>query len=148
MDRVVYKDKNTRNPTKRASPSRSIFNNVVTKIVLLITSIFLLYNVGHSISITVQKLNILQRARAEVDTLRLKNLELALLLDNIQGVEYLEIQARNRLKLSGEGEYIFIIPEEVLEGVDSDLSNLLGLREAKEERRVHEIWKDFLVKGV
>jgi cell division protein FtsB len=148
MDRVVYKDKNTRNPTKRASPSRSIFNNVVTKIVLLITSIFLIYNVGHSISITVQKLNILQRARAEVDTLRLKNLELALLLDNIQGVEYLEIQARNRLKLSGEGEYIFIIPEEVLEGVDSDLSNLLGLREAKEERRVHEIWKDFLVKGV
>jgi cell division protein FtsB len=148
MDRVVYKDKNTRNPTKRASPSRSIFNNVVTKIVLLITSIFLLYNVGHSISITVQKLNILQRARAEVDTLRLKNLELALLLDNIQGVEYLEIQARNRLKLSGEGEYIFIIPEEVLEGVDSDLSNLLGLREEKEQKEVYEIWKDFLVKGV
>jgi len=116
-------------------------------VVLLVISVFLLYNVGHSASITIQKLDILQKARVEVDELRLKNLELALLLDNIQGVEYLEIQARNRLKLAGEQEYIFVIPEGVLEGVDNDFKKLLKKGGGVEKRAVYEIWREFLLKG-
>jgi cell division protein FtsB len=147
MDRFIYKEKKVRNRGRRSVSSSSLFNNVVTKVVLLVISVFLLYNVGHSASITIQKLDILQKARVEVDELRLKNLELALLLDNIQGVEYLEIQARNRLKLAGEQEYIFVIPEGVLEGVDNDFKKLLKKGGGVEKRAVYEIWREFLLKG-
>jgi cell division protein FtsB len=148
MPKFTYGDNRVGDRRKKESVSNSFFNNIVTKTLLLVISAFLLYNVGHSVSITIQKLDILQKAKIEVDNLRLKNLELALLLDSIQGTEYLEIQARDRLKLAGEGEYIFVIPEEVLDGVESELAKLLEERQEEEDKEVYEIWRDFLVKGV
>jgi cell division protein FtsB len=148
MPKFTYGDNKVRNRGKNRSRSSSIFNNVITRVLLLVISVSLLYNVVHSISITIQKLDILQRARLEVDNLRLKNLELALLLDSIQGTEYLEIQARDRLKLAGEEEYIFIIPGGVLEEVESELTNLLEQEQEKRDKEVYEVWRDFLVKGV
>lgn len=148
MSRFVYKDKRKRYKGSKTSSGGALFNNIVTKIVLLVVSVLLLYNVGHSISITIQKLDILERARVEVDNLRLRNLELALLLENIQGVEYLEIQARDRLKFSGENEYVFVIPEDVLEGTSSDLEVILSDGRKEETRQVFEIWRDFLFQGV
>ncbi len=148
MDRFVYKEKSVREKGGRSNSSVSIFDNVVSRILLLGISVFLVYNVIHSISITVQKVNVLQRARMEVDNLRLKNLELALLLENIQGTEYLEIQARDRLKFAGKEEYIFVIPEKVLERADSDLEKILELQTEKEEKLSYEVWTDFLFKGI
>lgn len=148
MPKFTYGDNRVGDRRKKGSVSNSFFNNIVTRVLLLVISASLLYNVVHSVSITIQKLDILQRAKLEVDNLRLKNLELALLLDSIQGIEYLEIQARDRLKLAGEDEYIFIIPEGVLEGVESELANLLEQKQEKEDKEVYEIWRDFLVKGV
>ena len=148
MDRFIYKQAGKRSSGKGGSGSNSLFNNFVTRVTLLVISVFLLYNVGNSISITIQKLDILQKARGEVDNLRLKNLELALLLDGIQGTEYLEIQARDRLNFTGEEEYIFVIPEEVLENTQSNLESLLSDGKEKEEQKVYEIWEDFLFKGV
>ena len=148
MDRFIYKESRKKNRRKRSSGPNSLFNNFVTRVTLLIVSVFLLYNVGNSISITIQKLDILQKARVEVDNLRLKNLELALLLDDIQGVEYLEIQARDRLNFAGEEEYVFVIPEEVLENTQSDLEALLRDGKEKERQKVYEIWGDFLSGGV
>jgi cell division protein FtsB len=147
MDRLIYRKKGGGSRVKKRS-SNSLFNNRMSRMALLIVSVFLLYNVGHSISITVQKLDILQKARVEVDNLRLKNLELALLIENIQGVEYLEIQARDRLKFAGEGEYVFVIPEDVLEDAHGDLERLLMEDKKIEERKVYEVWGDFLIKGV
>jgi len=148
MNRFTYSDGRNRSSAKRGPNSNPLFNNIFTRLGLLAISVFLLYNVGHSISITVQKLDILQRAKREVDELRLKNLELALLLDNIQGVEYLEIQARDRLKFSGEGEYVFVIPEEVLDDTQEDLEKILNVKENSKERKVSEIWVNFFTKGV
>lgn len=148
MSRFIYKHSGKKSRGKKGPKSNFLYNNFVTRVTVLVVSAFLLYNVGNSISITIQKLNILQKARVEVDNLRLKNLELALLLDGIQGVEYLEIQARNRLNFAGEEEYVFVIPEEVLENTQSDLESLLGDHKEKEEQKVHEIWEDFLLGGL
>jgi cell division protein FtsB len=145
MEGFVYKEKSKRRGTNN---SPSIFNNFVTRVVLLVVSVFLLYNVVHSVNITIQKLNILQRARMEVDELRLKNLEFALLLENIQGVEYLEIQARDRLNFAGEKEYVFVIPEDVLDNSKEDLDKFLGLEVEQDLRGGYEIWSDFLFNGI
>lgn len=147
MSRFVYKDKRKRYKGSKTSSGGALFNNIVTKIVLLVVSVLLLYNVGHSISITIQKLDILERARVEVDNLRLRNLELALLLENIQGVEYLEIQARDRLRFSGQEEYIFVVPEAVLEGTADDLNAILTDGRKEDSRGVYEVWRDFFLNG-
>ncbi len=148
MDRFIYRKESSRNEKKSLPPMGFLFNNVLSKLVLLIISVFLLYNVGHSVDITIQKLNILRRAKVEVDELRLKNLELALLLDNMQSEEYLEIQARDRLNFAGEKEYIFVIPENLLNNAEENMDRLLGEGDAEEKRSSYEEWKDFLVNGI
>jgi len=146
METIVYKKPEFKQSRKRNSPS--IFNNVLTRILLLGVSIFLLYNVGHSTDITIQKLNILQKARREVDDLRLENLELALQIEEIKGLEYLEIQARDRLNFAGEKEYIFVIPDATLDRADEDLDRLLGDNQEKPQEDGYKVWADFLLKGI
>jgi len=146
MGTIVYKKPRIQQSRKKSSSS--IFNNAVTRVLFLGVSIFLLYNVAHSIDITIQKLNILQRARREVDELRLKNLELALLIEDIQGLEYLEIQARDRLNFAGEKEFIFVIPEATLAQADDDLDRFLGNNEEKPQEGGYEVWADFFLKGI
>ena len=146
MGKIVYKK--TGMQQSRRKNSSSILNNVVTRVLLLGVSIFLLYNVGHSIDITIQKLNILQRARREVDDLRLKNLKLALLIEDIQGLEYLEIQARDRLNFAGEQEYVFVIPEPTLKEAGEDLEKFLGENREEPMEAGYGVWEDFLLKGI
>ena len=148
MDRFIYR-KEGPHTTAKVSPSvRSLFNNFFSKLALLVISFFLLYNVVHSIDITIQKLDILRKANIEVDDLRLKNLELALLLENMQSVEYLEIQARDRLNFTGEKEYIFVIPDNVFEESEKSMENLLQENTSGEEESSFVVWKDFLVNGI
>lgn len=146
MGTIVYKKPEFQENRKRTSPA--IFDNVLTRFLLLGTSIFLLYNVGHSIDITIQKLNILQRARKEVDELRLENLELALQIEDIQGSEYLEIQARDKLNFAGEQEYIFVIPDEILAQADKDLDKFLGRNQEEPKESGYKVWADFFLNGI
>jgi cell division protein FtsB len=146
METIVYKKGGI--PHNRKKSSNSIFNNPVTRILFLGISVFLLYNVGHSFNIMIQKLNILQRASMEVEDLRLKNLELALLLEEIQGLEYLEIQARDRLNFAGEKEYIFVIPDATLTQADENLDRFLGNNQEESQEGGFEVWADFFLKGI
>jgi len=148
MDRFVYREKRKREKRNSVSSVSSFFNNFVAKMILLAISLFLFYNVGHSVNITVQRLDILKRAQVEVDSLRLKNLELDLLLGSMQSKEYLEVQARDRLNFAGEREYIFVIPENLFEEKEKELNKILYREDKKEERKVYEIWEDFFLKGV
>jgi cell division protein FtsB len=59
-------------------------------------------------------LEILNHAEKEVGDLRLDNLELLTLSEYMKSDEYLETEARNRLNLSGKGETVFVIPDEIL----------------------------------
>ena len=148
MDRFIYRENREKEKAKGNTSFRRLFNNFLTKVILLTISAFLLYNIGHSIHITIQKVEILRGARLDVDKLRLENLELALLLENMESKEYLEIQARNRLNFAGESEYIFVIPESVLEEAGKDIEVILGLNQEQEEVKVYEQWQEFLLNGI
>ena len=147
MDRFIYKEKREYRRVEK-TPSLQIFDNIFSKVVLLVVSFFLLYNISHSVNITIQKIEILKTAREEVDSLRLKNLKLALLLDNMQSKEYLEIQARDRLNFSGEKEYVFVIPENILDDAKNKVNSILQGDEYIEERTGFEIWRDFIFLGI
>lgn len=84
----------------------------------------------------------------EVDSLRLKNLELDLLLSSMQSKEYLEVQARDRLNFTGEKEYVFVIPDSLLKEKEKDLNRILYGQEEKKEEKGYEVWKDFFFDGV
>lgn len=84
----------------------------------------------------------------EVDSLRLKNLELDLLLSSMQSKEYLEVQARDRLNFTGEKEYVFVIPDILLKEKEKDLNRILYGQEEKKEEKAYEVWKDFFFDGV
>ena len=148
MDRFIYKEEGKRERRKSGSSVSSLFNNFFTKIVLLSISVFLFYNVGHSINITVQRVDILRRAQMEVDSLRLRNLELDLLLSSMQNREYLEVQARDRLNFAGEREYVFVIPDNLFEEKESELNRILYGEVERNERPVYEIWEDFFLRGI
>ena len=148
MDKFIYRERINASRNIGTPSFSGLFDNIITKGVLLAVSVFLLYNVAHSINITIQKLDILKRAEMEVDVLRLKNLELAMLLENMQSREYLEVQARDRLNFAGEREYVFVIPDSVLEGAQDDMEKLLNIDGRLEREPTYEIWRDFLLKGI
>lgn len=83
----------------------------------------------------------------EVDELRLNNLQLALLLENMESKEYLEVQARNRLNFAGEKEYIFVIPENILEEAGKNIEGILQINQ-EEDIKVYEEWQRFLLEGI
>jgi len=148
MDRFVYRER-TKIKQEDQSPSfGKVFDNLLAKAILLSVSAFLLYNVIRSADITIQKLDILRNARSEVDELRLKNLELALLLETMQSKEYLEIQARDRLNFAGEKEYIFVIPQGILDESGKDMEIMLGTNQVNNKEGGYQIWKDFLLTGI
>ncbi len=148
MDRFIYKEGFKYSTEQSGVDISSISNNILTKIVLLTISFFLLYNVGHSINITTQKVDILRKARQEVDDLRLRNLELSVLLNDMQSIEYLEIQARDRLNFAGEKEYVFVIPENALEKATEDIETILGTKKISSSKSSWEIWVGFLSHGI
>jgi cell division protein FtsB len=120
----------------------------VGSILFLGLSVILLYNVVKSIVIISEKLEILNHAEKEVGDLRLDNLELLTLSEYMKSDEYLETEARNRLNLSGKGETVFVIPEEILKKGISDVEEILEKDEGNENIENIEIWKDFFLNGI
>ena len=134
MGKVIYRDVKelvTEESRGVKKPANVFLSSKLVQIALVGIAIFLFYSVYNSIKITSEKLEISKRAKQEVDELRLKNLELELALESMQTPEYLEVQARDRLNFSGENEYIFVIPESLLEHAKEvkDLAKEIGLRQ-------------------
>lgn len=148
MDRVVFKQERERGVTSPELQVGSLLNNFPAKIFFIVIAGFLFYNVFHSVRITVQKLDILKKARIEVESLRLENLELALNLDSMQSLEYVEVQARDRLNFGSKNEYVFVIPEDALNEAGKSLDNLLAGSNASEKKKTYEVWYEFLSRGI
>ncbi|MHC1716635.1 MAG: septum formation initiator family protein [Candidatus Dojkabacteria bacterium] len=148
MDRVIYKKEKLQSDTQTNLVPSSLLNNLPAKIFFIIISAILFYNVFHSVKITVQKLDILKKARIEVESLRFKNLELALLLDDMQTLEYVEIQARDRLNFGSKNEYVFVIPKDALNEAKSSLDTILSERSSTPMKKSYEVWFDFVSNGI
>ncbi|MDD4382164.1 MAG: septum formation initiator family protein [Candidatus Dojkabacteria bacterium] len=149
MDKVIYKPKERRY-TEDVKGKRvdTFFNGILVKILLLGISIFLFYNIGHSVMLTIQKIDILRKAQREVENLRLKNLELATLLDSMQSVEYLEVEARDRLSFSAKKDFVFVIPESLLSMASNHLEKIVDENYVEETEYGFKVWKDFILSGI
>jgi len=151
MDRVIYNRKKEF-ISNREQPKQGTLNtflsNTFVKIGLIGISVFLLYSVYNSIVITGQKIEISKRARQEVDNLRLENLKLALALESMQTNEYLEVQARDRLNFAGESEFLFVIPESVLESAKERVNTYLYGVEDVEDIPSYLQWFEFVKNGI
>jgi cell division protein FtsB len=125
-----------------------LFGNTFVKIAFVLISVFLVYNVTHSIDITIQKVDILKNARAEVEKLRVTNLTLATQLQNMKSVEYIEVEARDRLNFSGSKDWVFVIPEGLLGTAKERLDSILNEKPVESEKSILQRWGELIVQGV
>ncbi len=151
MDRVIYNRKkefiSSREQPKQGT-LHTFLSNTFVKVGLIAISVFLLYSVYNSIVITGQKVEISKKARQEVDNLRLENLKLALSLESMQSDEYLEVQARDRLNFAGSSEFLFVIPETVLESAKERVDTYLYGSEEVEDIPTYLQWFEFVKTGI
>ncbi len=116
---------------------------------MLLSVVFISFHLFLALNIANEKLKILEVAQEDVANLRLQNLELVLEKSEIVSMGYIEKEARDKLKYSGEGEVLFVILDELLESewVENELNLAKGLQIKEEERNakeIFEIWSDFL----
>lgn len=151
MGKVIYRDVKelvTEESRGVKKPANVFLSSKLVQIALVGIAIFLFYSVYNSIKITSEKLEISKRAKQEVDELRLKNLELELALESMQTPEYLEVQARDRLNFSGENEYLFVIPESLLEHAKEGIDTYLYGNQEKVQDPTYIVWYEFLKYGI
>lgn len=148
MDKVIYKVNRDTNPEEKSIKLNPILENFFVKLCLVGVSIFLFYNIYHSVTITAQKLEISRNARKEVNDLRMENLKMSMELEEMKSSEYLEIQARDRLDLSASDEYVFIIDPVLLKDAESVISSYINDSEQRETRQVYQVWMDFFEDGI
>lgn len=123
---------------------------VLLNMAVLGISIFLFYNIGRSVYLAGQKLEILDRAEQEVVSLRLENIDLIMQKNEVTNPEFVEKEVRNRLNYAKENEIQLVIPNgmykryeqnEVL-GVSTEQSN-----EASFETQA-KLWIEFFAEGI
>ena len=141
---------------RREKQRKSKFEDLFTiKWVYLLAAIalgsYLAFQSVRSINITLQKLEIFDLAKEEVQELRVKNIELLLLSERVVSEKYIESAARDKLNYAKEGETLFIIPEELFE--DEDLTEHVNYFDPNRVEEVEDednfqIWIDFFRFGV
>ncbi len=115
---------------------------------------FLSYNLFRSLDITSEKLRILEIAQEDVGQLRMENLKLVLEKSEIVSIEYIEKEARDKLRFSKDDEVLFVIPDELLESplIEEELALARGSSiddGEKDTQEIFNIWLDFLfVSGI
>lgn len=145
MDKVTYRPNRKVVRKKESEALNSLMSSFVVKSLFLMLSFFLFYNILHSIKITSQKLDILDRAEVEVNTLRVKNLKLGLKLEEMKEVSYLEVEARDRLNFSGENEIVFVVPDSLMEKSQESLDLILNDSCSQGDLSTIEVWKEWLI---
>jgi len=133
---------------EKPKPIENLSNNLFVKIGMVALSAFLLYNVYRSAVITQEKTEISEKAKEQVNELRVKNLELELILESMQSKEFLEVQARDRLNFSGKNEYVFVIPEGLLEEGKESVDMFLNPPKQEVEDPTYVVWFEFLKNGI
>lgn len=139
-----------RNNTKGKNIERNANIKKIFTIFLMMSFIsFISYHLFLTIQIANEKLQILEIAEEDVAELRIQNLELVLEKSEIVSMEYIEKEARDKLRYSKEGEVLFVIPDELLNStwLTEELKTAKGDSKHKEEKtpeEIFEIWIRFL----
>jgi cell division protein FtsB len=139
---------------KRVNPASEMLKftvPILLNIALLGISIFLFYNIGKSIYLAGQKLEILERAEQEVVTLRLTNIDLIMQKGEVSNPEFVEKEVRNRLNYAKENEVQLVIPNGLYKRYEE--SAVLGLSsnmpaEKRDTNAQMKVWFDFFINGL
>ena len=110
---------------------------------------FMSYHVFLAVNIASEKMQILEIAQEDVAELRMQNLELVLEKSEVVSMEYIEKEARDKLRYAQDGEVLFLIQEDLLnsEEVREELVVAKGVKSDYEDRtpeEIFQIWMDFL----
>lgn len=132
--------------TRKSFNSKPLFS-VLLQLSFILISVFMVYNVVKSISLTNQKLQILTQAEKEVQDLRLENISLYLEKNSTNTDDYIEAEARNKLYYSRPGETQYVIPETLLRRYINSSAAPIVSGEVKGKSTV-ESWADFFLKGI
>jgi cell division protein FtsB len=121
---------------------------------LVLSIVFLSYHFFRTLNITNEKLKILEIAQEDVAQLRMENLKLVLEKSEIVSIDYIEKEARDKLRYSKDDEILFVIPDELLESsfIQEELALARGFLNEEEDmdtQEVFQVWFDFLfVSGI
>lgn len=141
-----------RREIKQIRNESSPFVKFLTTILFLSLSVYFLGQMVRSIDLTRQKLEIFEKAKEEVDDLRLKNIQLIMTAERVITEEYTEEEARNRLNYAKDGEILFIIPDELMNS--EELNNYIKrssygyIDESTLNQDNIELWLTFFKEGV
>lgn len=125
------------------------FIKILSILAMLSFMTFIGYHIFLAINITNEKLKILEIAQEDVAELRIQNLELVLQKSEIVSMDYIEKEARDKLRYSKEDETLFVIPQELLESewVENQLNSAMDFSKDEDEKtpeQILDIWVKFL----
>lgn len=148
MDEVIFKER--KGFKKKAEPRDfSSFAKVLIGLGFTVLSFFLLYNGARSLQIANEKKSILAKAEQEVTNLRLKNIALLLDENKIETDDYTEIDIRNRLNYSKNGEIVFVISSEAYDLAKTEVDRILATNPSEVEfKDTWVVWKDLFLNGI
>ncbi len=126
-----------------------VFKKLIFILLMLSLVSFVTYHLFLAINIANEKLQILEIAKEDVAELRIRNLELILEKSEVVSMEYIEKEARDKLRYTSEGDTVFVIPEELLNSdfVEEELEVARGSSKNEGDKtpeEVFQIWFDFL----
>ena len=133
---------------------RKNFLKILGIFLMFASVVFIGYHFFLTLNLTNEKLRIMEVAQEDVAQLRIENLELVLEKSEIVSMDYIEKEARDKLRYSQEDEVLFVIPDELLESewIEQELEDAKGFQrkeESKDPEEIIKIWLEFLfVNGV
>ncbi len=148
--RINIKNRERNVKTNGGLELSKISSHWIFKFVALGVSVIILYSVFNSAKITIQKLEILKKAEQEVQDLRLTNLHLSISIKDMSTDRYLEKEARDRLNFGGEGEVVFVIPENSLVLAKKEVDEIIQTKaeDVYGEGSNVDKWVTFFINGV
>ncbi len=148
--RINIKNRERNVKTNSGLELSKISSHWIFKFVALGVSVIILYSVFNSAKITIQKLEILKKAEQEVQDLRLTNLHLSISIKDMSTDRYLEKEARDRLNFGGEGEVVFVIPDNSLTIAKKAVDEIIQTKveDVYEEGSNVDKWVTFFINGV
>lgn len=138
-----------KNGRRRKIKERANLKKISLIFLMLSFTAFMAYHLFLAVNIANEKLQILQVAQKDVAELRIRNLQLVLEKGEVVSMEYIEKEARDKLRYSAEGEVLFVIPEDLVnsEWIEQELELAKGRSKQDEEKspeEIFQIWIDFL----
>ena len=109
MNRTAHDSKIRRNSGTFFGMSNYL--SIALSLVFISLSGLLVVNSVKSVSTAYQRSLLLDQAEAEVNELRIRNLELLEKLDYVTSSSYVEAEARNRLLYTKDGEVLLVLPQ-------------------------------------